>query len=124
MVFAGIGIGFGYVAPWAMIPDTVEYDAVKTGKRKEGAFYGMWTFTSKTGTGLVVLLSGLILSLAKYVAPAKDQVIEQAHSVLLAIRLIIGPIPAAIFIGAMLLLGRYTLDEAAYAKLKSESAGT
>jgi GPH family glycoside/pentoside/hexuronide:cation symporter len=123
MVFAGVGIGFGYVAPWAMIPDTVEYDAVKTGKRKEGAFYGMWTFTSKTGTGLVVLLSGLILSLAKYVAPAKGQVLEQAPSVLLAIRLVIGPIPAAIFIGAMLLLSRYPLDETAYNRLKGESAG-
>ena len=50
MVYAGIGVGFGYVAPWAMVPDAIEFDAVRTGNRKEGAFYGMWTFTSKVGT--------------------------------------------------------------------------
>ena len=30
MVFAGVGIGFGYVPPFAMLPDVVEVDAVQS----------------------------------------------------------------------------------------------
>jgi GPH family glycoside/pentoside/hexuronide:cation symporter len=113
MVYAGIGLGFGYVAPWAMVPDTVEYDAIKTGKRKEGAFYGMWTFTSKVGTSLAIFLTGVILSLANYSANAA----QQPSSAKLAIRLLVGPIPAAVFLAAMVLVQLYPLDEKAYAAL-------
>lgn len=115
MVYAGVGIGFGYVAPWAMIPDTVEYDALMTGKRKEGAFYGMWTFVSKSGQSLSIFLSGLILAWGGYVADAAQT--EGAKS---AIRLLIGPLPALVMIGAILLIQIYPLDEKTYEKLIAE----
>jgi len=117
MVYAGIGIGFGYVAPWAMVPDTIEYDAVKTGKRKEGAFYGMWTFTSKVGTSLAIFMTGIILDLARY-AP---NMAEQADSARLAIRLIVGPIPAAVFIAAIVLVQFYPIDEKMYAAFMAKA---
>lgn len=112
MVFAGIGIGFGYVAPWAMVPDAIEYDAVRTGNRKEGAFYGMWTFTSKVGTSLAIALTGGILALGGYAA----NLAEQSPQAIGAIRLVIGPIPAAVFIAALLLIDRYPIDEKEYAR--------
>lgn len=68
MALAGIGVGFGFVAPWAMVPDVVEYDAIQTGKRKEGAFYGTWTFTAKVGQALAIFTTGLVLSGAGYIA--------------------------------------------------------
>jgi GPH family glycoside/pentoside/hexuronide:cation symporter len=106
MVFAGIGVGFNYVAPFAMVPDTIAYDALRTGSRKEGAYYGMWTFFSKIGSSLAALVSGLILSASGYIADA-----VQSGPALFAIRLIIGPVPAAIFIGAAILVQFYPLDE-------------
>jgi GPH family glycoside/pentoside/hexuronide:cation symporter len=122
MLFAGVGIGFGYVAPFAMVPDTVEFDAIETGKRKEGAFYGMWTFTSKVGTSLAVALTGVMLGLAKYVAPdASNLSPSQTDSTLLAIRLIVGPVPAIIFIGAIILVQFYRLDEKAYTAVLAKS---
>ncbi|MBN2874237.1 MAG: MFS transporter [Spirochaetales bacterium] len=117
MVYAGIGIGFGYVAPWAMVPDTIEYDAVRTGKRKEGAFYGMWTFTSKVGTSLAIFLTGVILDLARY----SPNLAEQADSATLAIRLIVGPIPAVVFIAAIILVQFYPIDEKSYATMMAEA---
>lgn len=120
MVYAGVGVGFGYVAPWAMVPDTIEYDAVRTGKRKEGAFYGMWTFTSKVGTSLAIFLTGVILDLARYVPNAVDQ----PESALTGIRLVIGPIPAAVFIAAMVLVQFYPIDEKVYAELMRQSDTT
>jgi GPH family glycoside/pentoside/hexuronide:cation symporter len=115
MVFAGIGVGFSYVAPFAMVPDTVEYDAVRTGERKEGAYYGMWTFISKVGAALSVFVSGLILNWGGYVAKA-----VQGPKALLAIRLIIGPIPAVIFLGAFVLMRFYPLDEKTYRKIMGQ----
>ncbi|MDR2740560.1 MAG: MFS transporter [Treponema sp.] len=112
MIYAGIGVGFGYVAPFAMVPDTIEYDAVTSGERKEGAYYGMWTFISKLGTSLSVFISGLILSAGGYIA---NQV--QSESAIRAIKLIIGPIPALILLGALVVINGYPLDEKTYKEL-------
>jgi GPH family glycoside/pentoside/hexuronide:cation symporter len=112
MVFAGIGVGFSYVAPFAMVPDVVEYDAVRTGERKEGAYYGMWTFVSKAGTALSIFISGQILNAGGYVANA-----VQGPGARMAIRIIIGPLPALILLAAMALIQFYPLDEKAYRKL-------
>ncbi|MDR2073086.1 MAG: MFS transporter [Spirochaetaceae bacterium] len=112
LVYAGVGVGFSYVAPYAMVPDTVEFDAVKTGERKEGAYYGMWTLISKTGAALSMLITGQILKWGGYAA---NQI--QGPRTQLAIRLIIGPIPALIFLGAWIILQFYPLDERTYKKL-------
>ena len=113
MVFAGVGIGFGYVPPFAMVPDAIEYDAIKTGHRKEGAFYGMWTFVSTLGISLSGFIIGMILSVTGYVANAP----QQLSSTEFGIRLLVGPIPALVFIAAIILVQLYPLDEKAYEAL-------
>ncbi|MDR0452126.1 MAG: MFS transporter [Treponema sp.] len=116
MVFAGIGVGFNYVAPFAMVPDTIAYDEARTGSRREGSYYGIWTFCSKIGSSLAALLSGLILQAGGYIADA-----AQPESALFAIRLIIGPVPAVVFIGAALLMRSYPLDEEACREIAAKS---
>jgi GPH family glycoside/pentoside/hexuronide:cation symporter len=115
LIFAGIGVGFSYVAPFAMIPDTVEFDAVKTGERKEGAYYGMWTFISKCGAALSGFISGIILSIGGYIAHA-----VQGSSARMAIRFIIGPLPALVFLIALIVVRFYPLDEKTYKKLMGQ----
>ena len=110
MVFAGVGIGFGYVPPFAMLPDVVEVDAIQTKTRKEGAYYGMWTFFSKIGVALAAALSGVFLGFAKFV----PNLVDQAPSALFTIRLMIGPAPAIIFLAGILLIQPYPLDEERY----------
>ncbi|MDR2952407.1 MAG: glycoside-pentoside-hexuronide (GPH):cation symporter [Treponema sp.] len=113
MVYAGIGLGFGYVAPFAMVPDAVDYGAARYGEGDEGAYYGIWTFVSKLGISFSVFVSGLILSAGGYIAN-----VAQSASAITAIKLIIGPIPALILLGAMLLIETYPLDEKAVNELK------
>jgi len=115
MVYAGIGVGFSYVAPFAMVPDAIEYQAVKTGRRTEGAYYGLWTFISKLGTALAIFLSGQILELGGYRAGGAG--VAQPPQVITAIRLIIGPLPIVILLGAIGVIHFYPLDEATYKKL-------
>ena len=121
MVYSGIGVGFGYVAPYAMVPDTIEVQAVRSGKRNEGAFYGIWLFTSKIGQALAWLATGLVLALGHYVAN-----VSQAAPAKLAIRFLVGPMPAVFLFVALVLIQFYPLDEKTYASIlaKGDPSGT
>jgi glycoside/pentoside/hexuronide:cation symporter, GPH family len=114
MVYAGIGVGFSYVAPFAMVPDVIEYEAAKTGVRNEGAYYGMWTFISKLGTALALFVSGHILTLGGYISQAGEGTAVQPPSVFNAIRLIIGPLPMVVLIAAIVVIQFYPLDKKEY----------
>ncbi len=109
MAVGGIGLSTTYTIPWSMIPDTVEYDYVETGERREGAYYGMWTFGAKIGQALAAGLTGLILSLTGYMPD-----VLQSSRALLGIRFLLGPITAFIFALAVVTLIFYPINEARY----------
>lgn len=104
MVIAGVGLSTNYVMPWSIIPDVVDYDQMINKHRREGVFYGMWTFLQKVGLGLAVAVSGSVLELTGY-TPG----IEQSPLSLFGIRLLIGPVPAIFFILGMLILRNYPI---------------
>ena len=114
MIYAGIGVGFSYVAPFAMVPDVIEHEAVKTGKRNEGAYYGMWTFISKLGTALALFISGQILELGGYISHSGESAVVQPPTVFSAIRTIIGPVPVVILVAAIIVIQFYPLDKKEY----------
>jgi len=109
MFFSGIGMGFTYAMPYAIIPDTVEYDYLKTGERKEGAFYGIWTFGIKIGQAIALGITGAILSFTGYMPN-----VAQSDSALFGIRMLLGPIPAVIFLASILVLYFYPINEERY----------
>jgi len=119
MVYAGIGVGFSYVAPFAMVPDAIEYEARRSGIRSEGAYYGMWTFISKLGTAIALFVAGQILELGGYISQAGGGTAVQPPSVFNAIRTIIGPIPIAILIAAIVVVQFYPLDKKEYREGKN-----
>jgi glycoside/pentoside/hexuronide:cation symporter, GPH family len=119
MLFAGGGLGLTFVAPWSMVPDAVEWDAVRTGKRKEGVYYGMWTFFSKCGQALSIGVSGLILGMSGYVADA-----VQTTSTLFAIKCLIGPLPAVVFVVGIVILSRYPITEKTYNEMMGKAQGS
>jgi len=118
MVYAGIGVGFGYVAPYAMVPDTIEVDVARTGKRNEGAFYGMYLFMSKIGQAIAWQAGLLVLALGHYVANE-----AQTESARLAIRFLAGPLPAVVLFGALVLVQFYPLDAKTYDELIAKGKG-
>ncbi len=118
MALAGVGIGFGYVPPFAMVPDAIELEARRTGKRNEGAYYGIWTFMSKLGQSAATALMGFALAIAHY---APD--VSQGPGALLAIRLLVGPIPAAALLAAALFTHFFPIDEKTYEAVMAGPAG-
>jgi GPH family glycoside/pentoside/hexuronide:cation symporter len=109
MFFAGSGMGFTYALPYAMVPDAIEYDYLKTGERTEGAFYGIWTFCFKIGQAVALGITGAILSISGYIPG-----VAQTDSALLGIRLLLGPVPAFIFLLAIITLYFYPINEERY----------
>jgi len=118
MGVAGIGFATQYVMPYSIVPDIVEYDFAETGVRREGVFYGMWTFTSKVGQAMGIWLSGWILTLFNYQESVNGvPAAVQADSALIAIRLLTGPIPALFFISGVVILSFYPINTEMYEKI-------
>ncbi len=123
MFFLGIGLGFTFALPFAIIPDAIEYDYLRIGERREGAFYGVWTWAVKIGQALAIFIMGWVLGIMGYVA----NVVPQTPEVELGIRLFLGPIAASIFVLGAVFLAFYPINEKRYkeilAQIKEMEAG-
>lgn len=107
---AGAGVAVAYLVPWAMLPDVVDLDELETGQRREGVFYGFMVLLQKAGIAIAIYLVGRALATAGYVTPTDAvPVPTQPESALQAIRFFIGPAPAAILAGSLLLALLYPI---------------
>lgn len=96
---AGFGISVCYLIPNAMLPDVIEWDEIRTGERREGIYYGFCVFLQKVALAAGTFVIGQILAVSGYVSGAEDG-FQQPESALQAIRIAIGPVPAAVlFLG-------------------------
>jgi len=114
MAVAGVGFGAHYVLPWAMAPDTIEYDYAKTGLRREGIYYSIWTFVIAFGGALAGFLVGQGLELSGYVPEA-----VQSASSILGIRLMIGLLPALLLLLGNLVMAFYPLTRKRYEEVQA-----
>lgn len=110
---AGVGVATAYLVPWAMLPDVIELDELETGKRREGAFYGFFVLLQKLGLALGLFLISQVLNWAGYITPPEGITtpIVQPESTLLAIRLMIGPLPALILAAGIYLVYKFPITK-------------
>jgi len=113
---AGIGVGAAHVLPWSIIPDAIEWDEYQTGERHEGMFYSLITLTAKVANSIAVPLSLMVLELTGYV----PNMAQQSKETLTGIRLVIGPIPAALLVGGILFAIFYPLTREKHHELVTE----
>lgn len=113
---AGMGLSTEFVNPWAMMPDTIEYNEFMTGKRNEGVFYGMQSFGPKLSGALAGLMAGEVLTLVHYV----PKLVNQSSETLLGIRLIFCIVPV-IFTGlGMVFIALYPISHKKYQEIVAE----
>jgi glycoside/pentoside/hexuronide:cation symporter, GPH family len=103
---AGSGGAAIPVMLWSMVPDSIEYGEMKTGRRVEARTFGLMTFAQKTSVGLTALLVGGLLALVGY---SGDVAPTQAASAMM--RAMVSAMPAAIMVGAALLMRGYPIDK-------------
>ncbi len=112
-VMAGVGVSAAHVLPWSMLPDAIEWDEYQTGERHEGVFYSLITLMKKVASSIAIPLTAVLLDVTNYVPNAA----EQPASALLGIRLLMGPIPAALLMVAIVFALKYPLDRESYSKV-------
>ncbi len=108
-LFAGFGYGAVNVIPWAMVADVVEEDELKSGKRREGIYSGYLVFFRKLATAITIFAVTRILSVTGFVGSTTGTVqnVEQPESALLALRILVGVVPAVMLVLAILVATRY-----------------
>ena len=110
MGIAGTGLSTNYVMPYALVPDIIEYDYSKTKIRREGIFYGTWTFANKIGHALAFLTSNIIFTIINY--NPDDSMVTSMEK--FGIKLLCGPVPAFFFIMGIIILSFYPINKEFY----------
>jgi glycoside/pentoside/hexuronide:cation symporter, GPH family len=115
---AGVGVGAAHVLPWSILPDAIEWDEWRTGKRHEGMFYSVVTLAQKTASSIAIPLVLLLLQVSGYVANAP----EQTAAASLMIRVAAGPVPMLLLVGGIACAAAYPLTRERFAEISAELA--
>ena len=117
-VMAGLGVSTAYLIPWSMLPDVIELDEWETGQRREGVFYSFMVLLQKLALALGLFLVGQVLEFSGFVTTTGGQAVaEQPASALLAIRLMLGPVPAIVLAIGLALAYFYPITREVHAEL-------
>ena len=118
-VMAGVGVSTAYLIPWSMIPDVIELDELQTGQRREGIFYGFMVLLQKFGLAFGLFLVGNTLQAYgfKETVAGQSSLPIQPESALLAIRIVVGPIPTVCLIVGLVLVYFYPITREMHAEI-------
>ncbi len=120
-VLAGCGVSVVYLVPWSLLPDVIELDELRTGRRREGMFYSLMSLLQKVGVGIALFLVGQFLSWSGFVERAAEQPgVIQPDSALLAIRTLAGPLPGVILLIGIVLTYYYPISRAVHDKIRRQ----
>lgn len=117
--FAGIGVSAAYILPDSILPDVIEWDELRTGRRQEGIYYGIRTLIRKLTGALVIFVTLQILGWSGYQAPPENATTyQQPESALFMIRMMDSFISALILTGTIILAWSYPLTREKYQKIQ------
>lgn len=115
---AGVGIATAYLVPWSMLPDVIELDELQTGQRREGVFYAFMVLLQKIGLALGLWLVGEALKGSGFLTAEAGQPLPvQPDSALLAIRLVVGPLPTIFLLCGLVLAYFYPITREVHAEI-------
>ena len=79
-MISGIGNGAFMSLPFSMVADVIDQGEIKTGKRQEGLYFGLYTFSYKAGISISVLIGGITLELIGFDSKLTAQSVETAYN--------------------------------------------
>jgi GPH family glycoside/pentoside/hexuronide:cation symporter len=103
LVVTGLGFSGQQTITYNLLAQVIDVDEVRTGTRREGAYYGANALLTKPAQSLALFLTAFLLEESGFITRAMNQgeiFLDQPASALLTIRVIVGLIP-----GIALLLG-------------------
>ena len=110
-VLIGISVSAAHVLPDAIFPDVIDWDELRTGARHEGVYYGAKNFIRKLTTAFAIFIALQVLGWLGYQVPPEGATqFTQPESAVLGIRILTGPVAAAILCGVLAVTWYYPLD--------------
>jgi len=109
LVVAAVGCGYAgqQVFSLAMLPDLIERDTERTGRRQAGVFTGLWTAGETLGLALGPGIYALVLQLFGYVSSSTGEAAAQDGTARFGVLLGFTLVPAVLVGAAVTLLRRY-----------------
>lgn len=108
LIITGLGLSGQETITYNLLAQVIDDDEVRTGNRREGAFYGANALLTKPAQSLALFLTAFILEGSGFVTRAMNQgqiFLDQPASALFGIRSIVGLIPGMLlWIGAVIML--------------------
>lgn len=119
-VLAGISVSTAHVLPDAIFPDVIEWDELRTGRRREGIYYGVKNFVRKLTGALAIFIALQTLGWFGYQSPPVGATqFSQSVPTLQAIRFLIGPLGALLLFGAVAMAWFYPLTRERHARIRA-----
>jgi len=110
-VLIGISVSAAHVLPDAIFPDVIDWDELRTGERHEGIYYGAKNFIRKLTTAFAIFLALQVLGWLGYQVPPEGATqFTQPDSAIWGIRLLTGPMGAALLGAVLVVAWYYPLD--------------
>lgn len=119
---SGVGVSLGFLIPWSLLPDVVDDDELKTGRRREGIFYGFFVFLQKLGISIGLFVQGVVLEWAGYVEAVDGFAQPQPDSAILAIRLLITVAPIVFLLLSVYAVYKNPIDQERLAEIQRQLA--
>jgi glycoside/pentoside/hexuronide:cation symporter, GPH family len=115
--FAGLGNGGWIVLPAAITADVIDWDELHTARRREGAYFGIWTLVMKWGNAVASGIVGIALQLLGFVPNQ-----AQTEATITGIKILYGPVPAALMLAAFLVFLRFPLTRERHEEVQAALA--
>jgi GPH family glycoside/pentoside/hexuronide:cation symporter len=110
-VFAGISVSTAHVMPDAILPDVIDWDELRSDKRREGMYYGAINLLRKFSSAVATFVLLQMLGWFGYKSPPTGAIqFSQPTSALTAIRIVTGPVVGLLLIAAILFAAFYPLS--------------
>lgn len=108
VIFAGVGSGGLFTLPQAMVADAVDENALNTGNRQEGIYYGSMTLSYKLSQSLAIFVIGIIVDIVGF-----DSALQlQSHFTSVSLGLFLGIGTLVAFIGSRISYKYYKITRA------------
>lgn len=108
-LITGAGLSTFYLVPFAMLPDVIDDEELRTGERQEGIFISLMVFLQKVGVAIAIFLSGWMLDWANQIGP---------DARLTVIRLLASAMPSLLIFGGLYCVYRYPLSRQAHHRIR------
>lgn len=110
-----LGLGFGaggtVLLIQSMFNDTIEYDFLLTGQRREGAFTGLFSLTEKLFSALGVAALGAFIGAMGYISSTSGSVVQQPPSAITAVAIGFAVVPFCTALISIAAIASYGLTQ-------------